>query len=225
MASRRFTASERAWPDTPEFTAIARRWNQRAIEILFDHVWRGYDLLRVEVLPLIDWTTVADDIERDITEHLELRMRRRMTGHEPFGVQHGRHERESRKPAPAQPPQYDIAFFLYAYPRVSLPLEAKVLHTDQEMAAYVGDLREEFLKCRYAPFSAEGAMVAYLLSGTADAVFESIARTVPCDLRAHNVFATRPHRYSDHTRTVERGKSYPRHFRCHHLVFAMITAP
>ena len=225
MATRRFTLSEQRWPATPEFTTVARRWDERAVEILFEHVWRGYDLLLVEVLRGVDWAKVGDDIERDITEHLELRVRRGMTGDEPFGVQHGRHERESRKLAPAQPPQYDIAFFLYAHPRVSLPLEAKVLHTDREMAAYVRDLREEFLKCRYAPFSAEGAMMAYLMKGTAYAVFENISRVVPCRLHVHESFSGRPHRYSDHVRAVDVGKSYPRRFRCHHLVLHLAPNP
>lgn len=218
MNSRRFTLSERRWPSTVEFTAVARQWNQDAIDILFGFVWRGYDLLLAEVLSGIDWTLVGDDIERDVTEQLEPRIRAGMTGYEPFGVQHGRYERESRTPAPAQPPQYDIAFFLRAQPRVSLPLEAKVLHTDQELAAYVRDLREEFLKCRYAPFSAEGAMVAYLLKGAAESVFKKIAEVLPCQLHGHTAFPGRPHRFSEHVRTVGLGKTYPQRFRCHHLV-------
>lgn len=216
--NRRFTVSEQRWPATPEFTALARQWNERAIDVLFGYVWSGYDLLLTEVLHGRDWTHVGDDVERDITEHLELMIRRNMTGYQPFDVQHGRHERETRAPAPAQPPQYDIAFFLRAFPRVSLPLEAKVLHTDQEVAAYVRDLQEEFLTCRYAPFSAEGAMVAYLMKGAAESVFKKVARVVPCRLHTHGGFPGRPHRYSDHKRTVEQGKSYPKRFRCHHLV-------
>lgn len=221
MASRRFTISEQRFPETPEFTSVARRWNKRAIEILLDLVWRGYDLLWLEVLSGADWTHVADDIERDLTESLEPRIRVGLTGFEPFDVQHGRYERESRRPAPAQPPQYDIAFYLRERPRVSLPLEAKVLHTDQDLAAYITDLKEEFLKCRYAPFSSEGAMLAYLMKGATDLVFARIESDVPCRLHKHEGFPTRPHRFSDHRRVVDPGKPYPIEFRCHHLILRL----
>lgn len=80
VTHRRFTMSEQRWPATPEFTAVARHWNKRAIEILFEYVWSGYDLLLAEVLPGIDWTQVGDDVERDITEHLEFMIRRNMKG-------------------------------------------------------------------------------------------------------------------------------------------------
>jgi hypothetical protein len=221
LVSRRFTLSEHRFPKTPEFTAVARQWNKRAIEIMFGFVWRGYDLLWVEVLRDTDWTQVADDLERDLTEQLEPRIRRGMTGFEPFDVQHARSEREKRLPAPAQPPQYDIAFYLREQPRVSLPLEAKVLHTDQDLAPYLMDLNGEFLTCRYAPFSAEGAMLGYLLKGSPASFFAKIERTVPCKLHQHKGFPDRPHRFSDHKRTVESGKPYPVAFRCHHLILRL----
>lgn len=222
LASRRYTFSERRWPDTPEFATVARRWNKDAIDVLFGLIWHGYDLLLVEVLRNADWYDVKDDVERDITELLEPLIRRAMTGFEPFEFQHGRHERETRCVPPAQPPQYDLAFYLREQPRVSLPLEAKVLHTDQALAEYVSDLRQEFLTCRYAPFSTVGAMLGYLMKGKPSSVFSKLERVVPCELRQHEGFPKREHRVSNHRRTVAPGKIYPVDFQCHHLILSMI---
>lgn len=221
MAKRRFTFSERNFPQTGEFTSLARQWNERAIEGLLNLVWRGYDLLWTEVLCQATWSGVADDIERDLTEQLEPRIRRHMTGFEPFGVQHGRRERETRQPAPAAPPEYDIAFYLLERPLVIFPLEAKLLPTDQTLAEYVTDVKQEFLTCRYAPFSAEGAMLGYLIRGAPSAVFAKIERDIPCQLQKHTAFLDREHRFSDHRRVVDPGKSYPAAFRCHHLILRL----
>jgi hypothetical protein len=221
VTKRRFTFSERNFPETGEFTSLARQWNKGAIEILFGLVWRGYDLLWAEVLCQASWTDVADDIERDLTEQLEPRIRRNMTGFEPFEVQCCRRERETRCAAPAAPPEYDIAFYLRERPLVNFPLEAKVLRTDQALAAYVADVKNEFLTCRYAPFSAEGAMLGYLLKGAPAAVFAKIARDVPCQLHQHEEFPDRAHQFSDHQRKVEPGKTYPVAFRCHHLILRL----
>lgn len=221
MLSRRFTFSERRWPQTEEFTAVARRWNSNAIDILFGMVWRGYDLLYAEVLDGADWTDVADDLERDLSEQLEPRIRRHMTGFEPFEVQHGRHEREQRQPAPAQPPQYDIAFYLRQQPRVMLPLEAKVLHSDKSTASYVQDVKQEFLTCRYAPFSSEAGMLAYLVKGVPATLFAKISEVIPCSLHQYEGSKGRLHKFSDHQRIVELGKNYPVAFRCHHLIFQL----
>lgn len=221
MVNRRFTFSERNFPKTGEFTSLARQWNKKAIEVLFDRVWRGYDLLWAEVLCGALWTDVADDIERDLTEQLEPRIQRSMTGFEPFGVQCCRRERETRRAAPAAPPEYDIAFYLHERPLVNFPLEAKLLRTDQALAAYVADVKQEFLTCRYAPFSAEGAMLGYLLKDAPAAVFAKIETDVPCQLQQHEGFPDRAHRFSDHQRTVEPGKTYPVAFRCHHLMLRL----
>ena len=86
-----------------------------------------------------------------------------MSGDEPFYVQHGPFERETMRPPPAQPPEYDLAFVFRADERIMWPIEAKVLETPGGVADYVRDIREEYLKCRYGPFSASGAMLAYLL--------------------------------------------------------------
>ena len=141
-----------------------------------------------------------------------------MTGDEPFYVQHTPYERETKKPSPAQPPEYDLAFVFRADERIMWPMEAKVLETPNAVANYVRDFRHEFLTCRYAPFSDSGAMLGYLLTGSPDDVFPKLARMLPCTMHPGNrtsvptqsrlaSLADRPHR-----------QTYPKAFDCFHLV-------
>ena len=143
-----------------------------------------------------------------------------MSGDEPFDIQHGPYERETMMPPPSQPPQYDLAFVLRADERIMWPMEAKVLETDKKGAVgkYIKDVNDEFLTCRYAPFSSEGAMIGYLLSGNPAEAFKNIAAKIPYDLATHPAFTHRPHMISEHKRRVKKDKPYPREFRCHHLI-------
>ena len=178
--------------------------------------------MQTEVFEQIDPRQADDELERSITQLLEPQIRRTMTGDEPFYVQHGPYENETRRPPPAQPPQYDIAFVLSANPRIMWPLEAKVLRTDKTIALYVTDIVDEFLTCRYAPFSSEAAMLGYLFTGNPGHVFTNIAEKLKCTLYDHSSFPKRQHKTSKHMRTVPADKAYPQEFRCHHLIM-MIT--
>ena len=196
-----------------DFIHLASAWSRNQSEIILGFIWQAYDQLRSDN-PTID----GRDLERSITQLLEPRIHRVMSGDEPFYVQHGPNERETMKEQPAQPPQYDLAFILNAEERIMWPLEAKVLETDGAVSNYVRDIREEFLKCRYAPFSSEGAMLAYLLSGTPGHAFHNISEKVPCELVDHPSFTSRPQKVSRHLRSVPTGKAYPASFSCHHLI-------
>jgi hypothetical protein len=222
---RRSTVSELLYLDRPKL-AVVDHWSSDFSTILLGHVWRGYDLMRRKMMPPIDVTMAEDDVERNLSELLEPEIQISMrTGDEPFYVQHAPHERETRKGGKAEPPEYDIAFVLYENPRYMWPLEAKVLKTDSEGSAaqYARAVNEQFLTCRYAPFSKEGAMLGYLLSGDPDEAFRSIEKKVPCTLTHHPEFPMRPHKTSDHKRKVPPGKEseYPSDFRCHHLIMKM----
>lgn len=196
-----------------DFVRLASVWSRNQSEIILGFVWRAYDQLRRDN-PTIDYR----DLERSISQLLEPRIHRVMSGDEPFYVLHGPYERETMKAPPAQPPQYDLAFILNAEERIMWPLEAKVLETDGAVSEYVRDIQEEFLKCRYAPFSSEGAMIAYLLSGSPDNAFHNISEKVPCKLEGHPCYSTRPQKLSRHFRSVPTGKAYPAKFSCHHLM-------
>lgn len=223
MASvrRRFTVSERRWPETVEFVAFLEQATTDVSATLLSLVWQGYDLLRQD-LAEVDFSQAYDDLERNLTELLERRIRRVMSGFEPFEVQHGPYERASRKPAPAQPPQYDIAFSLRANERIFWPLEAKVLATDGAVGEYVRDIREQYLTGRYAPFSREAGMVGYLLQGQPTLVFTRVSEVLCCVLHEHPAFLDRDHRVSEHKRMLSEG-SEPTAFRCHHVIMRLTT--
>lgn len=225
MVRRGKTIQEKLWPDTPDFVQVAKDWRSDAITILVKLVWEGYDLLKSDVLSHINCDRAEEkleQIERSITQSLERRIHDVMTGDEPFGVQHEVYEFETRDSAKAQPPQYDIAFFLRANERIIWPLEAKVLSSHGAVAPYINDVKEQFLTCRYAPFSSEGGMLGYLLSGEADIAFSKIEKGVPCTLSHHQEFVDRNHKLSDHIRTIPEDKPYPANFRCHHLILKIV---
>lgn len=196
-----------------DFTRLAGDWCRDQSGILLDFVWQAYDLMQMNN-PFVD----GRDLERSITQLLEPRIHQVMTGDEPFYVQHGSFERETMNPPPAQPPEYDIAFVLNADERIMWPMEAKVLKTEGTVSEYVADVREQFLTCRYAPFSGEGAMLGYLLTGKPDGVFRNISLKLPCKLADHPVFLIRPQKLSKHVRAVPSEKPYPSKFLCHHLI-------
>jgi hypothetical protein len=217
---RRLTVSEKLWPDAIEFVQFLEQVAGESSVALLKLVWRGFDSLSAD-LQNVDLAEPLDDLERDLTQLLEKRVRREMTGFEAFELQHGPYERESRKAAPAQPPQYDLAFTLRANERIMWPLEAKVLVDPAWISPYVADLEQQYLTFRYAPFSREGAMLGYLLSGDPVEVFTNLTLALGCSLATHSDFARRDHRISDHVRQPPLGKAYPSDFRCHHMIFRL----
>ena len=219
---RRPTIGESRYPVANDFMVLLRDWREDAIIRMLGFVWSGYDVLAREVLEGLNPEQSYEDLERSVTQYLEPRIRQSMNGYEPYYMQHGVYEHETRRPAPAQPPQYDLAFVWYRNERVMFPLEAKVLKTSADVAAYLADVRDEFLTCRYAPFSSEAAMLAYLLSGTPDETFRAISQKLPCSVECHPSFNLRSHRFSDHQRTVPEGMMYPARLRIHHLVLKMM---
>jgi len=51
-----------------------------------------------------------------------------------------------------------------------------------------------------APLVGEGAQIAYLLAGDADAFFQNLTSNLPSPLQPLNEFPKRAHRFSFHTR-------------------------
>lgn len=197
----------------PNFVALAQAWMQNPTGALLGFLWSGYAKMQADK-PQID----GRDLERSITQLLEPRVQSSMTGFEPFYIQHGSFERETMLPSPAQPPEYDLAFILRANEQIMWPIEAKVLETPNAVASYVLDVTEQFMTCRYAPFSSSGAMLGYLLKGNADDAFASIAKKLACGLHPVPEHVGKRNRVSIHLRTVPSGKRYPAAFSCYHLI-------
>lgn len=221
---KRRTILEARFPGTPESVALAQEWLPSAVNEMLGFVWRAYDRIVGDILSRISLDDADKDLERAITMTLEPRIRDEMSSFESYYVQHERYEHETMLDPPAQPPQYDICFVLRGNERVMWPLEAKVLRTDGAVAAYVADVKGQFLTCRYGPFVDSGAMIGYLVSGDPRQAFNNIAEKVPCKLNSHPDFPERDHRTSDHQRTVPPGKIYPQVFRCHHMLMRLANA-
>lgn len=219
--SKRRTIPESVWPDAQDFVELAMRWRSDAIKVLWGYVWQGWDSYCTKVLSKADLSEASDQLERMITQDLELDIRYVMGGFPPFMIQHERFEEQERSQSPARPKQPDLTFVWYEYRSSKYPLEAKVLRTDYDVKAYVEEITENFLKFRYAPFTSEGGMLGYLLEGAATQAFQNIAAAVPCTLSNYPDCAGREHRISDHTRIVPADKQYPDKFRCHHLLLQL----
>ena len=195
-------------------------WSLKRANQFFALVWKGIDLLN-QGLMQIDFNGEEEQIERDITQLLEPRIKKIMSGDEPFYVQHESPEMETRHSPSAKPPSYDIAFVIFENERLKFPIEAKVLKTDGNISKYIKDVKEAFCTCYYAPFSYEGGMIGYLLSGNSQKAFQNIGKSLDTILQPHPIFKDRPHKFSEHTRKIPKGKEkfYPVKFRCHHLIF------
>ena len=220
LAKRR-TILEVRFPDTPDFAALAHEWLVDGVDQMLGFVWRAYDRLVADILSHISLTDADKDLERAITMTLVPRIRDEMSGDETYHVEHEWYEHETMLDPPARPRQYDICFVWRECPRIMWPLEAKVLPTDESVDAYVSEIRDNFLTCHYAPFTGEGGMLGYLVTGDPEEAFNNIAKKVPCKLKKHPNFPTRDHRTSEHSRKVPRGKPYPRDFRCHHMLLRL----
>lgn len=197
----------------PNFIAQARLWVRAPSLNFLGYIWGAYEAMQRD-RPVVN----GRDLERSITQLLEPRIRSEMTGFEPFYVQHGPFERETMAAPPAQPPEYDLAFVLRADERIMWPIEAKVLVTPRAVAAYHNDIREQFLTCRYAPFSSSGAMLGYLLTGSDSEAFNAIGTRIEAKLETPDGVFDRPIRVSHHTRAVPDGKPYSPTFACFHLI-------
>jgi hypothetical protein len=184
-------------------------------------VWKGYDLFLAEVLLHIDISLADEQLEHSITQYLTPKVRDCMTGYEPFHIEQGVYEFETRISPSAQPPLYDLAFATKSNPRIMWPLEAKVLRTDGDVGRYVNEIIDNFLTCRYAPFSGEGAMLGYLLAGDPATALDNIAIETPCTLKDHQDFISHNHKISDHIRSAPADRAYPVNFRCHHLIMPL----
>lgn len=208
------------WPENDVLSELAKNWAASASSVLLAYVWEGCDTVERRGLIKIGGSNSQDHshIETSITQSLVPEIRKAMLPESPYQVEHGAFEFETVHSQRAQPPAYDIAFVMNSNRRVMWPIEAKVLRTEGTLADYINEITNNYLTCRYGPFTSEGAMLGYLLKGKPCKVFQNIEKKLKCRLVHHPVFSDRDHKTSDHQRTVPTGKPYPRDFRCHHLV-------
>jgi len=217
------TYFERRWPDSPAFQAIAERWCQDQSRLLLELVWRGYDRLLSQDLNVFSFSDTDEDKERSLNLLLNIRITECLSGDEPFCVVHETPEQTKRKGRGARPPQPDMGFVLNNYPRAVWPLEAKVLSDDRAVGPYVAEIQSNFITCRYATFSSEGAMLGYLLHGEPERAFAAIATSLAQALIPHPHFPDRDQKVTHHHRGQVPNPNSPREFTCHHLLLRIPT--
>ena|SRR5437773_1757536 len=218
---RRQTISEQVWRKDASFNAV-KAWPADAGVVILRRVWAAYDDLGSDILSKVNWSASEDEVERSLTAYHSLKIQERQTGDEPFIMHPEMPEFETRQPAPARSKAYDFGFVMRGGDYSMIwPIEAKVLKTDRKLSGYLRDLDEKYLTCKAAPFSHEGALIGYLLSGNPTVVFDGIASHIGELLFSHPAFSLRNHRTSTHKREVPKNKPYPKAFLCHHLVMEL----
>lgn len=222
--SRRLSYSQQVFPVTTEFTACLNGLQQHGVKVMLGRIWDGFDRFQAEILDNNPPPSRENaDLERDLTEMIYPHILQSLPASLPYYLHHEKKERERAVPG-AQPPEPDLSFVLFSNIRITFPFDSKVLEGDEvrHMTDYADTVQNRFLNCVYAPFSKEGAMIAFLLAGSVRAVFTSIGTSLGCVLSARAYIASRNHRTSRHDRTGPACRH--RQFRCHHLVMPMSAA-
>ena len=206
------------------FAASAPQVMENVSSMIAGLIWRACDTLRDDLLSRFQREQDDYVLEDSITAALEPRIQDQLTRYEPFYLQHQCPEEATAIEGSAQTPKYDFAFVARSNERSKWPVEAKVLRTEAAVSAYVADLKEQFLTCRYAPHSSEGALLGYLLTGSPAVAFENIARAAGCTLDDYPDAPNRHHKTSTHDRTATTCATAPTPFRCHHLLLVISGA-
>jgi hypothetical protein len=204
-----------------DFVRSIQEWRENAITVLMGYLWEGTRSFNQEMR--IDLTQDLENLERGLNQFLAQRVRDAMTDRPPFYFEHHPFEDEGRSMPPAAPKAPDFAFILRANPRASLAIEAKVLDTDNAVAQYVKEITDNFLKCRYAPFSSHGAMLGYLRSGRVDTALKSVETALTCTLVLSPALKHWKHHTSQHKRKSKNCRGCPAEFTCHHLIVLLPT--
>ena len=220
---RRPSPLEAAFPLPGDFVTSIQSWREDAISTMMGYVWAGTrsfaDNLR------IDLTQDMEHLERGLNQFLAQKIRDAMTDRPPFFLEHHPFEDQGRDPGGGQPKAPDFAFILRANPRATLPIEAKVLDTDGAVAEYVKEITDNFLECRYAPFSSHGAMLGYLRKGTVDNALKSVEKSMGCTLVVLQALEQWKHHTSQHIRVSTNCQGCPADFTCHHMILLLPTGP
>ena len=203
-------------PTPLDFATVAATWQNDGITRLLGYVWDGYDEL-CRQKP----STLNPSDEVNINLHLAIQIQRKKPKNCPFDFVHTPPELATRRTSSRPAPAPDFGFHPRDEIRVMFPLEAKVLKTERDLSKYLKALRTSFLQCRYAPYSTEGVMLGYLLTGDTESAFKNLKRKLRTKLDIHRVFFMRPHRLSEHQRRHRRCKNSPAEFRCHHLMMTL----
>jgi hypothetical protein len=202
--TRRAAFREQAWPEDPVFKELAMKWAEAVSEQILDWVWHAFDTLRTGPIARVDLTEPREQLERDLT-HLHSIEIQRLWARDTGGFStlfpgHEIPEFESRHSPRAKPPAHDLGFVHSQNPRISWPIEAKVVQKPSALRDYLTDVRNKFIAGKAAPFVGQAGMIGYLLAGTAREMFTGLETELSQTLNYPSAFASRNHRTSFHTR-------------------------
>lgn len=223
MSRRIVTIYDHAFPNAPEWNAIADAWSSDVVESMLSLVWEGYDRMKAKILSKVDFTQPLHQLERMLTDahatEITLLWKANHNGFETFLPKQEPWEPNSIKSPSAMPPSYDIGFENVNDPRLRWPVEAKLLARPTDVKRYLDDLKLKYVPGVGAPFSTQAALIGYLMDGKASDAVAAIQAALGVPLNAFPPFANRRHHTSEHQRSVPGIKSGKSHsFVCHHLV-------
>lgn len=223
MSRRIVTIYDHAFPNSPEWNAIANAWSDDVVESMLSLVWEGYDRMKAKILSKVDFSQPLHQLERTLTDahatEIILLWKANRTGFESFLPKPEMWEPSSIASPSAMPPSYDIGFENVNDPRLRWPVEAKVLARPADVNRYLNDLRLKYLTGVGAPFSTQAALLGYLMEGEVIDVIAAIQSVLGANLKLFPPFAQRLHHTSEHQRSVSGIQAGAKHtFFCHHLI-------
>ena len=72
MVKRRRTIPEARWSQTEDFVELAISWKSDATKSIWEFVWQGWDCYCLKILSQINLSEADEQIERMITQDLEI---------------------------------------------------------------------------------------------------------------------------------------------------------
>jgi hypothetical protein len=216
--NRRVSYSQRVFPADAEFTSTLEELQRDGVRTMLEYLWAGFDAFKDQVIDRNEEPTRRDaDLERDLMDLFVPYVSRLIPARSPYYLHPEKKEHESALPG-AQPPEPDLSFVFFSNPRVTFPVDAKVVEKDRPSAVtdYVNTVNDRFVACVYAPFSKHGAMLAFFLAGSVKTLLSNIRAGLGCSLSRGSYFRGRYHKTSEHERMA--AACNHKSFTCHHLV-------
>src|SRR5690625_4259334 len=131
MSRRITTIFDHAFPNAPEWDAIADAWSEAVVKEMLTLVWEGFDQMKDKILSKVDFTQSLHQLERTLMDAhataIILLWKTQRNGFESFLPKHEAWEPSRITSPSAMPPSYDLGFENVNDPRLRWPVEAKVL--------------------------------------------------------------------------------------------------
>ncbi len=200
---------------------LGNEWNEGWLNCVFDIIWQSFDKLTNYYKE--NTKKAKDESEDEITTAL-LRFTKIVRGYSPA--------RFEPIDFVNQPPDKSITrnrknntndigvFFGDEIEKPEFIFESKKISTLTEngIGSYKEDL-DAYLEEYYGSHLAESSLIAYLHKGTTSEFFGLVEKVVKKKLKQFSLFPNRPHKISEHKKTVANAKNSD--FLCHHLIFEM----